>query len=242
MARREVRLVVFAPSHFCERARWALDHTGVIYREVRWAPGPHALLAKRLGTGTSLPILDTGTDVIQGSGRILDWTGIRGHDPDLEGRFTRWIGPLVRRYLYSALLHDPSSNLREVQFDGVSRPQALIGRLLWPLTRQRMIRAMEAQADAHPGLERQVEAALDWFDAQVVGRHYLVGGRFGRADITAASLLAPLARPAACPVYQQIRLPFAVEDALRGWQKRRSLLWVERMYTKHRYSDKQASF
>ncbi|WP_407523598.1 glutathione S-transferase N-terminal domain-containing protein [Methylobacterium oryzisoli] len=238
MAGREARLFVLAPSHFCERARWALDHAGVIYREVRCAPGPHALIAIRLGTGTALPILNTGTQVIQGSDRILTWTGISGGDPDLEGRFERWVGPLVRRYLYSALLHHPSSKVREILLDGVPRPQALMGRLLWPLTRQRMIRGMEAWADARPGLERQVEAALDWFDAQVAGRHYLVGGGFGRADITAASLLAPLARPAACPLYRHLSLPFAVEDALRGWRKRRSLFWVERIYAEHRHSDK----
>jgi glutathione S-transferase len=87
MTRVTPRLFVLAPSHFRERARWALDHAGVNYREVRWAPGPHALLAKRLGTGTSLPILDTGTDVIQGSNRILNWTGLSGHDPDLEGHY-----------------------------------------------------------------------------------------------------------------------------------------------------------
>ena len=234
MADREARLLVLAPSHFCERARWALDHAGINYREVRCAPGPHVVFAKRLAPDTSLPIFLTGTQVIQGSDRILAWTGISGNDPDLEGRFERWVGPLVRRYFYSALLHDPSSNIREILLDGVPGPQALMGRLLWPLTRQRMVRAMEARSDARPGLERQVEAALDWFDAQVVGRQYLVGDHFGRADITAASLLAPLVRPAACPLYRQTRLPFAAEDALRGWRKRRSLVWVERIYAEHR--------
>ena len=34
-------LVTIAFSHFCEKARWALDHAGVRYVEERYAPVAH---------------------------------------------------------------------------------------------------------------------------------------------------------------------------------------------------------
>ena len=93
------RLYVLPPSHFCERARWGLDHMGVAYVEEPWAVGVHVLLARRLAPATTLPILDVGTEIIQGSDRILDWTGIKGGNPDLEERFESRIGVLVRQFI-----------------------------------------------------------------------------------------------------------------------------------------------
>src|SRR3712207_676399 len=106
------RLIVLPPSHYCERARWGLDHMGVAYREERWAVGCHVPLAKRLAPATTLPILDTGREVIQGSGRILDWTGMPGGDAEVEDRFERGIGVLVRQYIYAATLGDADSGVR----------------------------------------------------------------------------------------------------------------------------------
>ena len=233
-AGRRPRLIVLPPSHFCERARWALDHAGTPYTEERWAVGVHVPLARRLASGTTLPILDTGTEVIQGSGRILDWTGLPGADPALEARFEERIGPLARRYLYAATLNDKRSGVQGELFDGVPSWQAAIGRLAWPATRRAMVAAMDARAALLPALEQEIAAELDWFDQALAGRRYLDGDRFGRADITAASLLAPLARPAACPLYRHGGLPAPIEDTLARWGARPSLRWVERTYAEHR--------
>ena len=94
------RLIVLPPSHYCERARWALDHVGAPHREERWAVGLHVPLARRLGAkGTGLPILvaEDGA-IVQGSDAILDRTGIDGRDPEVERRFETRMGALVRRF------------------------------------------------------------------------------------------------------------------------------------------------
>jgi Glutathione S-transferase, N-terminal domain len=87
MRKERKRLIVLPPSHYCERARWALDHKRVAYTEVPWAVGCHVPLAKRLAPATTLPILVTGETVIQGSDRILDWADVSGGDAQVEGRF-----------------------------------------------------------------------------------------------------------------------------------------------------------
>lgn len=233
--RRRPRLFVLAPSHFCERARWALDQTGVAYTEERWAAGIHVPLARRIARRTTLPILDTGDEVIQGSDRILDWTRLPGADAALEKRFETRIGPLVRRFLYSATLFYPRSDVPGILFDGVPAWQARLGRLAWPATRKAMITGLNARPVLVPELGHELEDELDWFDHHLAGRHHLAGDQLGRADITAASLLAPLARPAACPLYRKAELPVTAEDRLMRWSARPSLQWVERTYADHRH-------
>ena len=228
------RLFVLPPSHYCERARWALDHMDVAYRETPWVVGLHVPLARRIAQRTTLPILAVGQEVVQGSSAILDWTRVPGGDPPLEQRFEGRIGALIRQYIYAGTLSEPRSKVRDVLLAGVPGVQALLGRLSWPVTRRLMIAGMNARPSLVPELEQELAAELDWFDREIDGRRYLVGGRFGRADITAASLLAPLARPAACPLYRQVTMPPRLEDTLERWSARPSLRWVQGIYADHR--------
>jgi glutathione S-transferase len=228
-------LVVLPPSHYCERARWALDHIGQDYRELRWAPGLHAVLAKRRGwASSSTPILNLHHSVIQGSDKIMDWCAIGGADPELELRFEKRIARLVRQYLYAATLSAPASTVKSMVLDGVPVWQSVVGGVMWPNVRKRMIELMNARPELVASLEADLDAELTWFDGRVEGRHYLVGDAFGRADITAASLLSPLARPSALPIYQRLKLPIPVEAALSQWTQRPGLQWVLATYNRER--------
>jgi glutathione S-transferase len=64
------RLITIGVSHFCEKARWALQRAGVPYQEERHPPVFHVVLARGLGGGRSTPILITPT------GRLTDSTDI----------------------------------------------------------------------------------------------------------------------------------------------------------------------
>ena len=76
---------------------------------------------------------------------------------------------------------------------------------------------------------------MDWLDEQLAdGRTYLVDGTFTVADITAASLLAPLACPRQHPVYGDPAYQAGMAQALQGWEGRPSIAWVRRMYDLHR--------
>lgn len=228
-------LYVLPPSHYCERARWALDHMGLTYQEDRWAVGVHIPLARRIAKGTTLPILTTGQEVIQGSGSILDWTGMPGGAPALEQRFEKRIGVLVRQFIYAGTLGAEGAGVRDVLFQNVPAGQARLGRLMWPITRRLMVAGMNARPALLPELEQKLTAELEWFEDQLAGGWHLVGDRFGRADLTAASLLGPLARPAACPLYRKVRLPDKLEKTLTLWSGRQSLRWAERIYAIHRH-------
>src|SRR3954452_12080506 len=51
------RLLTIPISHFCEKARWALDRAGLDYREERHAQGIHQVVARRAGGGKTMPVL-----------------------------------------------------------------------------------------------------------------------------------------------------------------------------------------
>ncbi len=234
--RKPARLIVLPPSHYCERARWALDRAMVRYREERWAVGVHLPLARRIAPKSTLPILDTGDQVIQGSDRILDWIGLPGADPELEGRLSERIGPLIRRYLYAGALNEPGSPVRNVVLDGVPAWQAAIGRVAWPAIRRRMIQQLDARPELLQAMEGELNGELTWLDDRMRERRFLVGDAFGRADITAASLLSPLARPEALPIYRKGKLPDAIEATLARWAARPSLRWVSETYAAERHA------
>lgn len=233
-------LLTLSPSHYCERARWALDLQGIAYDEERLAPGAHVLRVKRLGApATSLPLLLLSDgSLCQGSDRILDWTRLPGGDAGVERRLEQATAPLIRQCLYAGLLPDPRSGIRDVLLRDTSTRQATIGRLTWPLLRRLMAVGINARPHLLPDLIAQVDRELDWFDRVLAERgDHLVGRAFGRADLTAASLLAPVALPQVEPVNSLsagIRWPASLAPVLARWSDRPTLKWVRHMYEAHR--------
>ncbi len=240
--RRRELLLTLPPSHYCERARWALDHCGIEYDEERLAPGAHILRVRRLPVATTaLPVLvHRDGSICQGSDLILDWTGMPGGVPEIERRLEEKTAPLIRQCLYAGLLSDSKSGIRDVLFRVSSRPQSVIGRLTWPILRPMMVSGMNARLDVLPDLIAQVDHELDWFDQVIFERgDYLSGDEFGRADLTAASLLAPIASLQTEPVRgisEGIRWPVSLSSALKRWSNRSAVKWVQQVYATDRAS------
>lgn len=97
---------------------------------------------------------------------------------------------------------------------------------------------MSAHASSLPDLIRRVGAELDWFDGVLADRGgALTGIGFGRADLSAAALLAPVALPPTAPLdvlYAGLDWPPALGEALRRWEERDAIRWVRRTYAAHR--------
>lgn len=72
-------LYIFAISHYCEKARWALDYLNIEYRLQHISPITHVKFVRGLGVAdTSLPVLTAGSLSVQGSSRIIDWAEAQG--------------------------------------------------------------------------------------------------------------------------------------------------------------------
>lgn len=251
MAHLKPRLITFGISHFCEKARWALDWHGITYEEIGWPPGWHLVLAKRCGARAStLPIVLDGKTVIQGSGAIIDWAESKSKNPkrslapdgnrteaqEIERRADEVIGVHVRRLAYAETLPSCSHLVKPALLLRTSVSHRLIGNFMWPITRRIMMRTFDIRAGAAIESRSTLEAELDWLDSKLTnGRPYLVGDRFSRVDLTVASLLAAFAQPKEMAVYHEMSVDPLTADINR-WSQRPVMRWVNSQYQRHRNS------
>ncbi len=238
------RLITFGISHYCEKARWALDWHGIDYREECWAPGVHMFLGKRAGANASaLPILIMDGGLVQGSNEIVDWAGANGGGPPLEhpdaasieGRADAGLGIHLRLFIYSICLPNSPESVRPALYHNLSAPQRIIGRATWPAIRKLMIKGFGIRPNSADHAKAKFETELDWLDGLLAdGRPYLAGDRFSRADMTVAALLSPITRPPQMAVYRSLDLPEQVETALNTWMERPSAKWASALYDSQR--------
>lgn len=242
-------LYVFTISHYCEKARWALDACTIPYQARHTMIGTHRRIAKQLGARRgSVPFLHTASGVVVGSAAIVDWCESQRqavpapwHLADdqqaraIEKRLDDVAGVHVRRFYYSdALLNSPKS-VRPIFSNGLPLWQRAAVTLGWSRIVTLMCQAMdlgEAQGRESRAL---IEAELDWLDSLLAdGRPYLCGASWSRADLAAASLLAPLVEPPEHPVAGQLQIPAGVRTAMDAWAQRPAMRYVARMYAQHR--------
>jgi len=244
-------LYVFAISHYCEKARWALDFLGVVYALRHLPPVRHIEITKQLGApGSSLPLLVTGERVVQGSGAILDWAeaaaagSTRRLSPDpafeaecraLEQRLDDVAGVHVRRSYYSEALVEHPDTVRPIFTRDLAPPERQALDENWGLVRKLMMGAMDLGPEQGQESRRIVEGELDWLDGRLADhRRFLVGDRFSRADMTAASLFAPLALPKEHPTYGMLEVPPRARADLARWAERPTVAWVREIYRAYR--------
>jgi glutathione S-transferase len=242
-------LHVFAISHYCEKARFALDHLGVDFTLKHLPPGPHAQIAKKLGApGSSLPILVAGGEVVQGSAEIITWAeGVtsrsRSLTPaharqeclDLEKRLDEVLGVHTRRAFYSEALIEHPETVLPIFARDLSGPEQTMTTDAWPGICQLMIGMMDLGPDQAKESTRIVDRELLWLDDLLAdGRSFLVGGEFSRADIAAASLLAPLVAPPEHPTAAAIEIPPGLSETIAGWHDRPSMHWIREIYRQYR--------
>jgi glutathione S-transferase len=208
-----LRLVTIPISHYCEKARWALERAGIPYREERHVQGIHRIAARRAGGGQTVPVLVTPEGALGESEEILRWVDERTPperrlfpvDPaeraeveQLSRRFDERLGPMGRRFMYVKVLPHRELTLR-FNNQGVPRWEDRALRLGWPLA----VRFLGRALGIRPGVEVEDEAVV-WEELDFVaelladGRPQLCGERFSAADLTFAALSAAVVVP---PVY-----------------------------------------
>jgi glutathione S-transferase len=245
-----IALYQFEFSHFCEKARWALDYKGLPHVRKNLLPGLHARLARRLAPNSSLPILvDSGT-VIQDSAAIITFLDKRYPDRPLTPRDAQeaeevlaWeqyldeeIGVQVRRWFYYHALPDRDCALRFL-LDGARWYGRPLFALIYPKVRAAMTALMDIHAVSARQSEERLLAALDKLDDAVKERKFLVGDQFSRADLTACSLLRRHCGADKARAEMAAAVPAAVL-ALRDAHKARPFAtWVRETYRSHRQSE-----
>jgi glutathione S-transferase len=248
-----LRLVTIPISHYCEKARWALERAGVAYREERHVQGVHQLAARRAGGGITVPVLVTPSGAIGESGEILAWADEQ-IEPELRlfpaerseradvlalcRRLDEQLGPSGRRLMYVHMF-GMRSLLLDFNNAGVPAWEDRAIRLGWPL----LVRYARRVLAITPGVEQEDERVV-WREMDHVasllqdGRPYLSGERFGAADLTFAALAAPVivSPDYGTPLPQPPELPPAIAARVVRGREHPAGRFALRLIAEHRHA------
>jgi glutathione S-transferase len=230
-------------SIYAEKARWALDYKGVPHRRRSLMPGePRALAFSRRGT---LPVLDIdgerigdSVDIVAALERRVPEPPLYPADPalreralELEAVLGERTGHDLRRVAFTALIENPDFVQEFITFQQSAVKRAYV-RLGFPLGWRYASRRYDFDPEAVERSWDSLRAMLDRLEAERDG-DYLVGDAFSVADLTAASLLFPLAW--APELQYDFPEPPPVER-LESLRAHPITAWVGEMYARHRGS------
>jgi glutathione S-transferase len=226
-------LITIPISHYCEKARWALERAGIDYTERAHMQILHWVAVKRAGGGMTAPVLvcENGT-VLRESADIVAWTDARV-EPErrlypeeeseaaevraLERDFDDRLGPEGRRWMYNEMRSRRDLVLKYGP-TGVPAWERRALPLAWPVAS----RVIDRYLDITPAkAEKSIAAVRATFDEVGErlgdGRRYLTGERFTAADLTFAALSASVLVPPeyGVPLPQPDELPPGMAAAVR---------------------------
>jgi glutathione S-transferase len=225
-------LITIPISHYCEKARWALDRAGISYRERAHLQVLHWIPVTRAGGKKTAPVLVWGDRVFADSADIVEEAsakappgrGLFPADPAaaaearaLQRDFDVGLGPEGRRWMYHGL-----RGRRDIAVaygcTGVPAWQRRALPLAYPLAARIIDRYLDVTAATAAQSEAAVRATFDAVAKRLGdGRPYLCGERFSAADLTFAALAAPMLMPPeyGVPLPQPGELPAAMATTVR---------------------------
>jgi len=245
------RLITIAISHYCEKARWALERLGVPFVEEAHAPLFHRLATRRRGGGQTVPVLVTPQGSFTDSTAILHYLdqtaladcklypaeeSLRQQVEDLETLFDEQLGSAARQWVYSYLMENPSLIRQLWQINSPSLERRLLPALfpvIWPIARRRLEINPVTAASSLETIQQVFKTVGDLLQD---GRSYLVGDRFTAADLTFAALATPVLFPANRRV-KSLELgdvPTAMATQIKAFRESPAGAYALRLYRKER--------
>lgn len=206
---KSTRLIAFAVSHYCEKARWALERLSIPFIEERHVPGFHWLFTLTYG-GKSVPLLLTEAGTFTDSTDILHYldaiaptshrlypadTELRREVETLEDLFDTVLGVSVRCWTYFYLLNSQKL-MRSLWCEGVPSVENILFPIVFPLVCFIARKDYNITAESAASSLNQIKGLFEKVNNLLAdGRSYLVGNSFSAADLTFACLAAPILIP-----------------------------------------------
>jgi glutathione S-transferase len=244
------RLITIPISHYCEKARWALDRARVPYVEERHVQLVHVFVVGRLG-GRTTPVLVCEDGVLTESGSIVGWAArrmppelaIEPEDPvlraeamALERTFDVELGPHARRWSYFQL-RDQRELAEAYNLTGVPGWERALARPGFALMMRGISAALDVTPETAEASMRRVHTVFDAVgDRLADGRTHLVGDRFSRADLSFAALAAAVLLPPefGTPLPRPDELPTAMAEGVLGLRDHPAGAFAMRLFSTER--------
>jgi glutathione S-transferase len=245
-----LRLVTIGISHYCEKARWALDRTGLSYVEEAHAPLLHYAATVRWRTRRTLPALLGAERALLDSTEILAWCdahlakerrllpddeGERREVAAIEDELDEHLGPATRRWAYSWGLEVPKT-MRRVLAAGLPRAERAVVLAAGGVILAGLQRGLKLGPRAIESAQRRIAEIFASLAPRLERGRFLVGERFTAADLTLAALGAPAVFPpeygAALPSVAD--MPEPMQRSVEAFRRTPAGTHVLRMYREHR--------
>ncbi|MBI3543707.1 MAG: glutathione S-transferase family protein [Deltaproteobacteria bacterium] len=246
------RLITIPISHYCEKARWALEHAGIAYLDERHLQIFHYLATYRAARTDSVPVLVTPSKVLTESRDILHWAdeqspadkklypadkGLRGETERLERSLDEGFGVAGRLWMYTFLLDDIPLILRYSKKHAVPWLELKALPLAFPFVKRHIHEILGLTATSREDSRALVARTFDEVAERLRdGRPYLTGDRFTAADLTFAALSASVLLPEKYGVElpKLDELPREMRDQVVEWRAHPAGRHALRMYERHR--------
>ena len=243
----KMKLYQFPVSHYCEKARWALDYKGVSYQEINLPPGLHGFVIKRKAPVTTVPLLCVNDQAIQGSDQIIDYLdrtfsarplgfsdeSQQEEAQELEKFLDEEVGTLLRSLAYNILFQHPKSLIALWSHKGPFYAKGWLT-LALPFLKTVLRREYKTDSSDLQDNREKFESVLNRLDGLYEQKSFLVGERFSRVDLTAAALLAPLLFPREHPYPPPIAMPAAYQSFCNEHRDRQVVRRVTELYRDYR--------
>ena len=241
-------LLTIPISHYCEKARWALERAGIAYEERRHVQGLHIAYSRRAGGHGTVPVLICEDGVIAESEAIVRWADARlaperrlllDAGPEVAAlcrRLDEHLGPDGRRLMYTYMF--PHRDLLlESNNAGVPAWEDRFLRAFFSLMTPFVTSRLGMDGDTIERDTPRVRAEFDAIAERLAdGRRYLFGDRFTAADLTFACLASAVVVP---PEYgvalpQPDVLPEPVASAVREMREHPAGAFALRLFREER--------
>lgn len=253
MASQKPQLVILAPSHYCEKASWALQRYAIPYDLTIVAPGFHSGIVKKAGskaTSTPVLILPAPQTAICDSADIVEWvdqhrsaaaptlfpSDKRSEIKELLERFDHKFGASVRLFVYSQCL-DTSEML-----NGLCAGTPTYQQVAYALGMKYIVRSVIRKSykvndeNGRAALEICREEFQRVSNLLSDGRKFLTGDSFTAADLSFISLAATLLslKYGYAHTYEKSARPIGLQAAIDEFRSTPAGKWAQRVWDDER--------
>lgn len=244
------KLIAIPISHYCEKARWALDRAGVGYSERRHLQLFHRLPVRLAKGNRTTPVLTTSegnycesSDILHYCDRFVGRASMLYPEPEkadiaaYERELDVGFGVATRKLFYFAMRSAGRSYFLKINNQGAPWWQRVSLQLFYPLATRYAVQHLAITSQSIAQARVEIFAVLASVSERLSdGRPFLFGDQFTAADLTFAALSAPLNFPPNYGVKLPRRdaLPKVVAELIEPFESHPALHFAGRLYEEHR--------